>query len=312
MPSYTKAQRDKFIEQVRKYANATRLDEAGKKLEKRIAAMAKTPQGMNELAQLITENLEEEMQAYDLRPLLFETKPRKLLEVVEYKRKGKFRAYRTTRGGYVPKSQVFQDVVKAQPEEFSVRPACHLLQLETGRISSVNDLITGAQEALLTEYARYFYATLEAVNAGDSTGTLKAQVTGEVDKTTLDKMLHAASAKGGQVSIVGTHTSLAPILDFEGYTDTQKDEIMRTGNLGVYRGANLVKLEEFLDADDLEVIKHDTIFIVTRKAGYVDDFGAIRSREIIDAEHDEFSILMRKEWGFTVLYPEYVRMIKIV
>jgi len=310
--AYTKAQRDAFIKQVRKYENASRLDEAGKKLEQRIANMAKSPQGLNELAQLITENLEEEMQAYDLRPLLFDTKPRKLLEKVEYKRKGKFRAYRTTKGSYVPKSQIFQGVVAAQPEEFSVRPACHLLQLETGRISAVGELISGAQEALLTEYARYFYATLEAVNAGDTTGKNKAQVTGAVDKATLDKMLYAASEKGGQVSIVGTHTSLAPILDFAGYTDTQKDEIMRTGSLGTYRGAGIVKLEEFTDADDVDVIKHDTIFIVTRKAGYVDDFGSIRQREIVDGEHDEFSIIMRKEWGFTVLYPEYVRMIKIV
>lgn len=310
---FTKAQREKFIQLVRKYANASRLEGAALELSNRIAKMAKTPQGMNELAQLITENLEEEMRAYDLRPLLFETKTRQENETVEYKRKGKFRAYQITRGGYVPKSQIFQDVVTASPDEFAVRPSCHLDQLEQGRISSVNELIDGAMQALLTEYARYFYAILEEAVGNDVNADNYAEVTGEVDKVTLDKMIHwAAGNGGGGVSVVGTHQSLAPVLDFAGHTDNMKDEIQRTGDLGLYRGAQLVKLEQFLDADDLDVIKQDTLFVITRKIGFVDDFGAMRTREVIDPEHDEFSIIMRKKWGLTILYPEKVGMIKIV
>lgn len=310
--NFTKAQREKFIQLVRKYANASRLEGAALELSNRIAAMAKTPQGMNELAQLITENLEAEMEAYDLRPLLFDVKPRQENETVEYKRKGKFRAYQVTRGGYVPKSQIFQDVITAEPAEFAVRPACHLAQLEEGRISSVNELIDGAQEALLTEYATYFYNILEAAVKGDTTSENYAEVTGEVDKSTLDKMIHWAAGLGNNVTVVGTHQSLAPILDFAGHTDAMKDEIQRTGNLGLYRGARLVKLEQFLDADDLPVIKQDRLFVITRKVGYIDDFGPMRSREIVDGEHDEFSIIMRKKWGLTVLYPEKVGMIKLV
>jgi hypothetical protein len=309
--AFTTAQREKFFELVNKYANASRYDEKAKDLSNRIANMAKTPDGLNELAQLITENLEEEMKAYDLRPLIFETKQRELNETVEYKRKGKFRAYQITRGGYVPKSQIFQDVVTASAEEFAVRPSCHLDQLETGRISSVEDLRTGARDALLTEYARYFYATLETGIGNNVSADNYAEVTGEVDKATLDKMIHWAAGKGGGVSVVGTHQSLAPILDFVG-SEQNKAKIENTGDLGMYRGANLVKLEEFLDADDLDVIKHDTLFVVTRKAGFVDDFGQGRTREVVDAEHDEFSIIIRKHMGLTLLYPERVGMIKLV
>lgn len=310
--AFTKAQREKFIQLVRKYANATRLDGAAKELSDRIAKMAKTPQGMNELAQLITENLEAEMDAYDLRPLLFDTRSRQENEVVEYKRKGKFRAYQVTRGGYVPKSQIFQDVIQAEAAEFAVRPACHLDQLEQGRISSVNELIDGAMHALLTEYARYFYMILEEAVGNDINANNYAEVTGEVDKATLDKMIHWAAGLGNGVSVVGTHQSLAPVLDFQGMTENMKEEIQRTGDLGLYRGAQLVKLEQFLDADDIDVIKQDTLFVITRRVGHVDDFGPMRSREMVDGEHDEFSIIMRKKWGLTVLYPEKVGMIKII
>lgn len=310
--AYTKAQREKFIQLVRKYANASLNDENAQKLSATIAKMAATPQGMNELASLITENLEEEMRAYDLRPLLFDTRQRAVNEDVEYRRKGKFRAYQITKGSYVPKSQIFQEVVKATPAEFAVRPACHLRQIEVGRISSVNDLIDGAMHALLTEYARYFYSILSQAVGNDINADNYQEITGEVSKTELDKMIHWAAGLGGQVSVVGTHQSLAPILDFAGHSQNTLDQIQRTGDLGLYRGAQLVKLEQFLDADDKDVIKQDTIFVLTRKVGYVDDFGPLRSREIVDGEHDEFSIVMRKEMGLTVLYPDKVGMIKLV
>lgn len=272
--------------------------------------MAATTAGREELANLITENLEAEMTSYDLRSLLFETKQRELLERVEYKRKGKFRAFRITRGGYVPKVQTFQDVVMAQPEEFAVRASCHLDQIRTGRISSVDELRTGMAEALITEYNRYFFESLNAaVNSTDNPNNVFT-VSGEVNKDVLDKAI-AAAAKHGHVSIVGTYQSLLPITNFAGYTDTQKDEIMRTGKIGVYRGANLVELTEYDDADGLPVVKDDCIFLVVRKAGFIDDFGEMANEEITDKEHSEFSVLVRKEWGFTILYPEYIFMIKI-
>jgi hypothetical protein len=309
---YTTAQRKKFFELVKEYSTASMNDEKAKDLSDRIKQLSKTPQGLNELAQLITEQIEDDMRAYDLRPMLFgQVKNRDLNEKVEYKRKGKFRAYRITRGGYVPKSQIFEHVVMVQPEEFAVRPACHIDQLETGKISSVQELRDGAMHAMLTEYARYFYAMMEEVIGDDTNEDNYAEVSNAVDKTTLDAMIHWAAGNGRGVTVVGTHQSLAPILDFAGYSDATKRDIERTGNMGVYRGANLVKLEDFLDADGNEVIQQDKIFIITQSIGHVDDFGEMRVREVLDPEHDEFSIIMRKQWGFTVLYPEKVGMIKI-
>jgi len=307
--AYTTAQRKKFFELVKKYATATSYNEEAKDISKRIRAMAKTPQGLNELAQLITEDLQEEMMAYDIRPMFFgPVMPRDLNETVEYKRKGKFRAYQIAPGGYVPKSRIFQDVVTVQPVTFAVRPACDLIQLEAGKISSVQELRDGARDALLTEYNRYVFSALEAAVPNSDPNT--ATVTGEVDKATLDAMITFVS-KWGPVSVIGTHSALAPILDFSGYSDATLNQIERTGNLGVYRGAQLVKLEEFTDADDANVISDDRIFVVSQKAGHIDDFGELRNREIIDAEHDEYSVKIQTMWGLTILYAERMGIIKI-
>lgn len=309
--AYTKAQREKFFAQVKKYAKASKYNEEAQALSNAIKEMAKSPQGLNELAQLITEDIQEEMQAYDIRPLMFgEVKQRELLEQVEYKRKGKFRAYQITRGGYVPKSQIFHNAVQVQPAEFAVRPACHLDQLETGRISAVEELRQGAIDALLTEYANYFYETLDTV-ANGTTGSNYASVNTAIDKATLDAMLHWASENGTPV-IVGTHQSLAPILDFEGHTDAMKEEIQRTGSLGLYRGARIVKLEQFNDADGNPVISNNKVFVLNERIGHIDDFGGVRVREIVDGEHDEFSIIMRQQMGLTVMKPEKVGMIEIL
>ncbi|WP_257064286.1 HK97-fold major capsid protein [Priestia megaterium] len=307
---FTVAQRKKFFELVKKYETASRYNEEAKDLSKRIQAMSKDPMGLNELAQLITEDLEDEMKAYDIRPLFFgQVKPRELNETVEYKRKGKFRAYQITHGGYVPKSRIFQDVMTVEPTIFAVRPACDLLQLETGKISSVQELRDGARDALLTEYNRYTYATLETA-IPDGGANVFTSAGGEVTKAALDDAI-AYVSKWGPVSVIGTHTSLAPILDFSGYSDATLAQIERTGNLGVYRGAQLVKLEEFIDADDNPVIQEDKIFIVSQKAGHIDDFGELRNREIIDGEHDEYSVKIQTMWGLTVLHAEKMAKINI-
>lgn len=309
--AYTVAQRKKFFELVKKYENATqtRYNDEAKDLSARIAKMAQSPNGLNELAQLITEDLEEEMKAYDIRPLFFgAVKSRDLNETVEYKRKGKFRAYQIAHGGYVPKSRIFQDTMTVEPALFAVRPACDLLQLETGKISSVQELRDGARDALLTEYNRYTYNILEASIPNDANH--RETNAGGVTKATLDKFITMVS-KHGPVSIVGAHSALAPILDFQGYSDATLAQIERTGNLGVYRGAQLVKLEEFVDADDQPVIKDDRIFIVSQKAGHIDDFGELRNREIIDAEHDEFSVKIQTMWGLTVLHGDKMAVIEL-
>lgn len=307
--AYTAAQRKKFFELVKKYSTASIYNEEAKDLSKRIQAMSKTPQGLNEIAQLITEDIVEEMQAYDIRPLFFgAVKPRDLNETVEYKKKGKFRAYQIAPGGYVPKSRIFQDVMQVSPDTFAVRPACDLVHLEVGKISSIAELRQMAIDALLTEYNRYAYSALDAAVPNDANHV--ANVTGEVDKATLDKMITYIS-QFGPVSLIGTHASLAPILDFSGYSDATLAQIERTGSLGVYRGANIVKLEEYLDADDKQVIANDRIFVVSQKAGHIDDFGAMRVREVTDQEHDEFSVIMRKMWGLTILEADKMGVIKI-
>ncbi|ARC72569.1 MULTISPECIES: HK97-fold major capsid protein [Bacillus] len=307
--AYTVAQRKKFFELVKKYENASRYNAEAQDLSNRIREMAKSPMGRHELAQLITEDLEEEMKAYDIRPLFFGgVKTRDLNEKVEYKRKGKFRAYQISPGGYVPKSRIFQDVMQVTPDVFAVRPACDLIQLETGKISAVQELRDGARDALLTEYNRYVYSMLETAIPDGPKNT--ANVTSEVDKATLDAMIYHFS-QYGPVSIVGTHANLGPILDFQGYSDATLRDIERNGSLGIYRGANLVKLDEYLDADDEPVIKSDKIFITTQKAGHIDDFGELANREIIDEEHEEFSVKIQRMWGLTVLHGEKMGVINI-
>jgi hypothetical protein len=308
--AYTVAQRKKFFELVKKYEHASRYNEEAQDISKRIQAMAKTPQGLNELAQLITEDLEEEMKAYDIRPLFFgPVKNRDLNETVEYKRKGKFRAYQITHGGYVPKSRIFQDVVTATPDIFAVRPACDLLQLETGKISSVQELRDGARDALLSLYVGHVYGAI--ANAIPSGGDNYASVVGaEVDKATLDSMITKMS-KHGDVSVVGTHSALAPVLDFQGYSDATLRDIERTGSLGIYRGAQMVKIDQFQDADDVDLIKDNEIYVISQKAGHIDDFGELRNREIVDAEHDELSVKIQQMWGMTILHAEKMGRIVI-
>src|SRR5699024_12726324 len=108
-----------------------------------------------------------------------------------------------------------------------------------------------------------------------------------------------------------TYQSLAQILEFDVHIETMKEEIQRTGSLDMYRGARIVKLEQFTDTDNIPVISKDKFFVMSEKVGHIDDFGKLRYREVVDGDHDELSIVIRREMGLTILYPERFGMIQI-
>lgn len=312
--AYTVAQRQKFFELAKKYENTSigNYNEEAQDLSARIAEMAKTPEGLHELANLIVEDLAEELPVYDIRNLFFGgVKKRGLNEKVVYKKRGKFRAYQITHGGYVPKSRIFHDNVTVQPDIFAVRPACDLLQLEVGNIHTVAELREGAREALLNLYNRHIFGAIREATSQAGVNYVKCvNANLEITKQSLNEALRMV-AKHGTPTILGTYGALAPIADFEGYSEDTKREIEMTGKLGKYRGANIVVLDEMENEDGIQVMNDNEIFIVVEKAGHIDDFGELRNREILDVEHDEFSIKIQQMWGMTIMDDEKMVRIEI-
>lgn len=302
--AYTVAQRKAFFELAEQYKNTSigNYNEEAQDLSNRIAEMAKSPEGLRELANLIVEDLAEEMKVYDIRGLFFgDVKKRGLNEKVVYKQKGKFRAYQITHGGYVPKSRIFHENVTVQPDIFAVRPACDLLQLEVGNIHTVAELREGAREALLNLYNRHVFGAIRGATNEEGVNMIKCtNANAEITKTALNEAIRLA-AKHGTPTVVGSYAALAPIADFEGYSEATKREIEQTGKLGKYRGANIVVLEEMKNEDGENVIVDNEIYVIVEKAGHIDDFGELRNREIIDVEHDEFSIKIQQMWGLTIM-----------
>src|SRR5690606_24360761 len=87
----------------------------------------------------------------------------------------------------------------------------------------------------------------QVYNATNNTDLFQADTT-SLSQTSVNKAIDEVVYRTGkQATIIGDMKLVNQIRDFSGYTDTTKDEIMRTGRIGVYRGANIISVSEVKD-----------------------------------------------------------------
>ena len=126
-------------------------DESYKKASDALAKMANAEQ-YTEIAQLVTQYIEDTYNEFDVIPVIFETKNFRLGDEPLFKthKKG-IVAYETAPNAYVPKSENYEVEYTMKFTNLGVRPTCLLQDLKTGRVDSLAALIRDAKEARQTK-----------------------------------------------------------------------------------------------------------------------------------------------------------------
>lgn len=132
--------------------------------------------------------------------------------------------------------------------------------LEVGTYEDVGAMREGIAEALLRKKINTVWAacndaitTLDETGAGTGNDNEMRLVGGTLTEYALDTAIdHMDSYGGGVFSIVGHPNKLSPIpKSFSGFVsimpETVKQDYWRTGYVGLYRGANIIKLPSVVD-----------------------------------------------------------------
>lgn len=121
------------------------------------------------------------------------------------------------------------------------------------------------------------------------------------------------SSRSDIVSIVGRATMTNQIInelaDLNGFTPTTNEQILRTGLLGVYRGANVVRLKNFRDANGVSYVPANEMYVVGADAAKVGFWGGLRAQEWSEQGGFYWHYMGRRTAGFGLRKPEYVRRI---
>jgi hypothetical protein len=182
------------------------------------------------------------------------------------------RAYWQGKGG-----QILSDVIRYERswlprEEIVTAIDGHQDEFALNFWGSFDKLRTQANEKIRQAPTRRLVELIRAaITGGAFYGTFPATT---LTSDQLDSVLDQVLARNGSASILGAPMALRYMsaVGLE-YSNEAKDQILRTGRLGVYKGQNVVQVENFEDFAGNFVLPNNELWIVGRKAGRLTYYG---------------------------------------
>lgn len=233
------------------------------------------PEKRAALAKKITRKLQNEVDQRDLSGLLLEKEFIPLGTQVEWTLDTPMRVYWHEPGSYAPRTAIYQKVFTLTTEMLSVHPEYELNQLRAGRYGTIAYQAQKARDAILGAVNSKIWNTV--VGSIATTAVNYANSSGGPTKAALDRAITWVSDQpgGGPTAIVGRRPILDRILDFTigsngdigAFSDSVKDQILKTGAIGVYRGVPIVPLPQWIDANGRNTIGGEDILVMGSGSG---------------------------------------------
>lgn len=279
-----------------------------------LAKMASTEDGRAEIAEVIAVFIDQNFNKFDIAPYIFEYKNFKLGDKPEFRLKKKgIKAYWIAPNSSTPKSRNYQETLSMEFDSLSVRPECLIDELKTGRIGTLSDLLKDATEAVQNAIVGKVFTILGQVyNEANLPDQFTADTT-NLSQTSVNNAIDAVVYKtGAKATLIGDMMLINQIRDFAGYTPATLDEIMKTGRIGVYRGANIIAVSEVQDPSTGKIlVPKNRLYVVSQKLGYAATYGESKSGQESSIEDWSWNARIDKEWGATVTEPKGMYVIEV-
>lgn len=214
------------------------------------------------------------------------------------------------RGGYIEESQLRttefelpRDMigfhVSEQEDKLRINfaeTAAELVRLGTLRLEAeLNRRLIQLLQAAVPSGSPFYVS-----GAGLSQAAVNAALSGVADM---------AGGPGGPVTLLGRSTMTGQITDFTGYGNETQEEIRRAGRLGVYRGANIQTVTNYLDDDNVPYLPANELWVLMGTAGEFATFGDLLFKESTEDRNWYWHYLARRDVGGMIYAPWQVRRI---
>ena len=230
--------------------------------------------------------------------------------VILKERRG-LKVYYTARGGHVDETHLRTEQWELPRDTlgFHIRESEDKLRAnfadEIGAIASLG------QDRLEAEVNRRIFNTLQsAVPSGSDYYSTAAGLS----KSALDDLIREvkdAVKPNGQgpspVTIIGRASMVDQISDFTGFAEEATEEIRLKGRLGVYRGANIVAVNNFTDEDGESYIPGNELWVFGGNVGKFALYGDLRVKSWSENTVDYQHYRAVKDIGGLVHHPEQAR-----
>lgn len=218
------------------------------------------------------------------------------------------KAFYMARGGYIEASELTSEVSEVPRDMIGAHVWDNEDKFLTNFAQSAQNLRNLAIKRMDAEVNRRVHTVLvEAIPSNSAYYTSAAGLA----KATLDTNLRAVgdATKTGEVVIVGRSTMVDQICDFQGFSNETQEEIRQKGVLGVYRGAKIVRLKNFVDEENVPFLPANEMWVMGRDTGKYGFFGGLLSKEFSELDNWYWHYIVRRDTGVMVHHPERARRI---
>lgn len=175
--------------------------------------------------------------------------------------------------------QILSDIIRYERttmprEELATAVDLHQDEIELDFWGNFDKLANHAREKLSAlPLERLVELVQSLVTSGTQFGTFSAAT---LTDTQVDSILDpVADASDGEVSIIGTRNAVRKLskvgLEFG---DNIKEQVFRTGQIGVYKGVPVVQVGNSEDFEGFKRLPTDELWLVGRRAGRLTYYGA--------------------------------------
>lgn len=183
------------------------------------------------------------------------------------------KAYWQGKGGQILSDIIRYERAQMPREEMVAAIDMHQDELALDFWGSFGKLTTQAQEKMRTLPVERLIELVQAsITAGATFGSFAAATLAD---TQIDPILdEVAQRSGGQITILGTNVATRKLagIGLE-FGDNIKEQIFRTGQIGVYKGYPVVQVGNFENFEGDFVLPNDELWIVGRRAGRLTYYG---------------------------------------
>ena len=220
------------------------------------------------------------------------------------------KAFWLARGGYIEESQLRtsefelpRDMigfhVSEQEDKLRINFAetsAELVRLGTLRLEAeLNRRLIQLLEAAIPPGSPFYVS-----GAGLSQAAVNASLHGVADM---------GGGAGGPVTLLGRETMTGQVTDFPGYSNETLEEIRLRGRLGIYRGANIQTVTNYLDDDNVPYLPANELYVLSGNAGEFATFGDLLFKESTEDLNWYWHYVARRDVGGMIYFPWRVRRI---
>jgi hypothetical protein len=227
-------------------------------------------------------------------------------------RKG-LKVFYTSRGGYIDESQLTSEIWELPRDTLGFHVSEHTDKLRANFAETIGELAALGAQRMGAEVNRRILSLAQAAVPAGSDYYVSTTDFGKEELDAAIREVRDAIRPDGSgpvpVTILGRAGMLDKIQEIPGYSDEALEEVRLRGRLGIYRGAQIVEIKNYVDEDGLAYQPGNEIWVLGGNAGKFAIYGGTQVRTWDEHTVDYRHYRARRDIGGLIHHPEQLRRI---